>query len=75
MIRWRSPTASSTAGGRDTVALATAACERAETELLASLTPQQGERLRDTLQAIVAGEGQSIPAGSGTGAKPRATKS
>jgi DNA-binding MarR family transcriptional regulator len=64
-----------TAGGRDTVALATAACERAEAELLASLTPQQGERLRDTLQAVVAGEGQSSPAGSGTGAKPRATKS
>jgi DNA-binding MarR family transcriptional regulator len=43
-----------TEAGRDTVRQATEASERAEAELLASLTPQQGERLRQALQAVVA---------------------
>ncbi len=42
--------------GRDTVRRATAASERAERTLLAPLTPQEGERLRDALQAIVASD-------------------
>jgi DNA-binding MarR family transcriptional regulator len=43
-----------TEAGRDTVKRATVASEHAEAALLASLTPQEGERLRDALQAIVA---------------------
>jgi DNA-binding MarR family transcriptional regulator len=43
-----------TAAGRDTVKRANKASERAEAALLASLTPQEGERLREALQAIVA---------------------
>jgi DNA-binding MarR family transcriptional regulator len=43
-----------TAAGRDTVKRATKASERAEAALLASLTPQEGQRLREALQAIVA---------------------
>jgi DNA-binding MarR family transcriptional regulator len=43
-----------TTAGRDTVGRATDASERAEAALLASLTPQEGERLRKALQAIVA---------------------
>ena len=43
-----------TAAGRDIVTRATEASERAEAALLASLTPRDGERLRDALQAIVA---------------------
>ncbi len=46
-----------TDAGRDTVAQATRASERAEAALLASLTPQEGERLREALQAIVAHPG------------------
>ncbi len=42
-----------TDAGRETVQRATAASERAEAALLASLTPQQGERLRKALQTIV----------------------
>jgi DNA-binding MarR family transcriptional regulator len=40
--------------GRDTVRLATKASERAEATLLATLSDQDGERLRDALQAILA---------------------
>ena len=43
-----------TDAGRDVVKQATEPSERAETALLASLTPQEGKRLRDALQAIVA---------------------
>jgi len=43
-----------TNAGRDTVRRATEASERAEAALLAPLTPQEGERLREALQAIVA---------------------
>jgi DNA-binding MarR family transcriptional regulator len=43
-----------TNAGRDTVQRATEATERAEATLLAPLTPQEGERLRHGLQAIVA---------------------
>ncbi len=43
-----------TDAGRETVQRATEASERAEAMLLASLTPQQGERLRKALQTIVA---------------------
>jgi DNA-binding MarR family transcriptional regulator len=43
-----------TDAGRDTVRRATKASERAETTLLAPLTYQEGERLRDALQAILA---------------------
>jgi DNA-binding MarR family transcriptional regulator len=43
-----------TDAGRDTVRLATKASERAEATLLAPLTDQDGERLRDALQAILA---------------------
>lgn len=43
-----------TATGRDVVTHATEATERAEAALLASLTPQEAESLRDALQAIVA---------------------
>jgi DNA-binding MarR family transcriptional regulator len=42
-----------TDAGRDTVRLATKASERAEATLLAPLTDQDGERLRDALQAIL----------------------
>lgn len=44
-----------TEAGRDTVRRATKASERAESTLLAPLTDQDGERLRDALQAILAG--------------------
>jgi DNA-binding MarR family transcriptional regulator len=40
--------------GRDTVRLATKASERAEATLLATLSDEDGERLRDALQAILA---------------------
>jgi DNA-binding MarR family transcriptional regulator len=43
-----------TDAGRDTVRLATKASERAEATLLATLSDQDGERLRDALQAILA---------------------
>jgi DNA-binding MarR family transcriptional regulator len=43
-----------TNAGRDTVRRATEASERAEAALLASLTPQEGERLREALQVVVA---------------------
>src|ERR1700744_3880763 len=43
-----------TDAGRDTVRRATKATERAEAALLAALTPQQAERLREALQVIVA---------------------
>jgi len=43
-----------TDAGRDTVRRATEASDRAEAALLASLTPQEGERLREALQAVVA---------------------
>src|ERR1700759_1039619 len=42
-----------TAAGRDTVRRATEATERAEAALLATLSPQDGERLREALQTIV----------------------
>lgn len=42
-----------TDGGRETVRRATQASERAEAALLASLTAQEGERLRTMLQAVV----------------------
>ena len=42
-----------TDGGRETVRRATRASERAEAALLASLTAQEGERLRTMLQAVV----------------------
>ncbi len=42
-----------TDAGRATVRLATKASERAEATLLAPLTDQDGERLRDALQAIL----------------------
>ena len=43
-----------TSAGRKTVRRATGASERAEAVLLASLTPEEGQRLRQALQAIVA---------------------
>jgi DNA-binding MarR family transcriptional regulator len=43
-----------TKSGRDTLRRASEASERAEAALLATLTLQQGERLRESLQAIVA---------------------
>lgn len=43
-----------TDAGRDTVRRANAASERAEAALLASLSKQEGERLRAALQAILA---------------------
>jgi DNA-binding MarR family transcriptional regulator len=43
-----------TPAGRDIVKRAGKASERAEAALLASLTPDQAERLREALQAIVA---------------------
>jgi DNA-binding MarR family transcriptional regulator len=43
-----------TKAGQDTLRRASEASERAEAALLAALTPQQGERLREALQAIVA---------------------
>ncbi len=43
-----------TDAGRDTVRQATEASERAEAALLASLAPQEEERLRGALQTIVA---------------------
>jgi DNA-binding MarR family transcriptional regulator len=43
-----------TSAGRETVRRATDASERAEAVMLASLTPEEGRRLRTTLQAIVA---------------------
>jgi DNA-binding MarR family transcriptional regulator len=46
-----------TAAGRDIVEQATRASERAEAMLLASLTPQDADRLREALQTIVAGPG------------------
>jgi DNA-binding MarR family transcriptional regulator len=42
-----------TDAGRDTVRRATEASERAEAALLASLTPDEGEQLREALQGIV----------------------
>jgi DNA-binding MarR family transcriptional regulator len=46
-----------TDAGRDVVRRATEASERAEAALLASLTPQDAERLRKALQAVVAPPG------------------
>ena len=46
-----------TDAGRDTVAQANRASERAEASLLASLTPQEEERFREALQTIVARPG------------------
>jgi DNA-binding MarR family transcriptional regulator len=43
-----------TNAGQHTVRRATEASEHAEAKLLASLTPQEGKRLREALQAIVA---------------------
>jgi DNA-binding MarR family transcriptional regulator len=43
-----------TKAGQETVRRATDASERAEAVMLASLTPEDGQRLRETLQAIVA---------------------
>jgi DNA-binding MarR family transcriptional regulator len=43
-----------TDAGRDTVRRATEASERAETRLLAALSPQAGEQLRKALQTVVA---------------------
>jgi DNA-binding MarR family transcriptional regulator len=43
-----------TDAGRDTVERATEASERAEAALLASLTPEEGNHLREALQALVA---------------------
>ncbi len=43
-----------TDAGRDTVRRATEASERAEAALLAALTPQEADRLRDALQLLVA---------------------
>jgi DNA-binding MarR family transcriptional regulator len=43
-----------TDAGRDTVRRAGKASERAEAALLAPITAQEGERLRDALQAILA---------------------
>ena len=43
-----------TDAGRDTLRLATKASERAEATLLAPISDQDGERLRDALQAILA---------------------
>jgi DNA-binding MarR family transcriptional regulator len=43
-----------TDAGRDTLRLATKASERAEATLLAPLTNQDGERLRNALQAVLA---------------------
>jgi DNA-binding MarR family transcriptional regulator len=43
-----------TSTGRETVRRATDASERAEAALLASLTPSEGQRLRESLQAIAA---------------------
>jgi len=54
-----------TDAGRDTVRLATAASERAEAELLAALSPREGERLRRALQAIVAGSAPGAEARQG----------
>lgn len=48
-----------TDAGRDTVRKAARASERAEAALLASLTAEEAEQLRQTLQAIVAGESKS----------------
>jgi DNA-binding MarR family transcriptional regulator len=42
-----------TDAGRDTVERANQASERAEAELLAPLTPQEGERLRKALRSIL----------------------
>jgi DNA-binding MarR family transcriptional regulator len=46
-----------TDAGRDVVGRATEASERAEAALLASLTPQDADRLRKALQAVVAPPG------------------
>jgi DNA-binding MarR family transcriptional regulator len=43
-----------TDAGRETVRRGTDASERAEAEMLASLTPEEGERLREALHAVVA---------------------
>jgi DNA-binding MarR family transcriptional regulator len=43
-----------THAGRDTVRRAAQASERAEADLLGPLSPQEGDRLRKALQAIVA---------------------
>lgn len=45
-----------TAAGRKTVAAANEASERAEAELLSSLAPEEGERLRRMLLEIVTGD-------------------
>ncbi len=49
-----------TDAGRDTVRRATKASEHAEAALLASLTPQEGEQLREALQTIVAHPAEGI---------------
>jgi DNA-binding MarR family transcriptional regulator len=49
-----------TSAGRDVVRRGTAASERAEAELLRSLTPQEEEGLRDALRTIVVGEPGSV---------------
>ncbi len=46
-----------TPAGREVVQQATEASERAEALLLATLSPQEGERLRKTLRAIVLTQG------------------
>jgi DNA-binding MarR family transcriptional regulator len=46
-----------TDAGRDVVGRATEASERAEAALLAALTPQDADRLRKALQAVVAPPG------------------
>jgi DNA-binding MarR family transcriptional regulator len=43
-----------TSAGRETVRRATGASERAEAAMLAPLTPEQGQCLREALQALVA---------------------
>jgi DNA-binding MarR family transcriptional regulator len=48
-----------TDAGRDTVRRANAASERAEAALLASLSKQEGERLRAALQTILAPPGST----------------
>jgi DNA-binding MarR family transcriptional regulator len=43
-----------TSAGRETVRRATEASERAEAVMLSSLTPEEGQRLREALQAVLA---------------------
>lgn len=50
-----------TDAGRDLVQRAAEASDRAEAELLAGLSPQDGERLRDMLEAIVTAPPADVP--------------